>query len=296
VIPFYVGKPLQFEPGSKWQYCQSGIISLGRIVEIVSGESFPAFLQKRLFDPLGMKDTTFYLSSEQFSRLAMTYRRTQAKLEEEPLDFLQTQSLGAALKERAVNAVAVAQQVLRGRHKREGFPKLLSRPSRGRGRYDIEVQNAAAMMRQDNKDVQEVKVEGGDDEEVDRHHAAEVIVEENRPVLGWGPADTRDHVLGDGALGNGQAKLKEFTVDAGSPPRADWRDSFGGSGGWCLGRGSSGRICEDRFSIARRAENPRDATEGPCWVEPSTADSSTRPRLAKARPKGPGPAASDGIA
>ena len=87
VIPFYVGKPLQFEPGSKWQYCQSGIISLGRIVEIVSGESFPAFLQKRLFDPLGMKDTTFYLSSEQFSRLAMTYRRTQAKLEEEPLDF-----------------------------------------------------------------------------------------------------------------------------------------------------------------------------------------------------------------
>ena len=87
VIHFYVGKPLQFEPGTKWEYCQSGIISLGRIVEIVSGESFPAFLQKRLFDPLGMKDTTFYLSSEQFSRLAMTYRRTQAKLEEDPLDF-----------------------------------------------------------------------------------------------------------------------------------------------------------------------------------------------------------------
>jgi CubicO group peptidase (beta-lactamase class C family) len=87
VIPFYVGKPLTFTPGTKWQYCQSGIISLGRIVEIVSGQSFPAFLQKRLFDPLGMKDTTFYLSSEQFSRLAMTYRRTQGKLEEEPLDF-----------------------------------------------------------------------------------------------------------------------------------------------------------------------------------------------------------------
>jgi hypothetical protein len=46
----------------------------------------------------------------------------------------------------------------------------LSRPSRRRGRCDIEVQNAAAMMRQDNKDVQEVKVEGGDDEEVNRHH------------------------------------------------------------------------------------------------------------------------------
>ena len=73
------------------------------------------------------------------------------------------------------------------------------------------------MMRQDNKDVQEVKVEGRDDEEVDRHHAAEVIAEESLPVLGRGLAGSRDHVFGDGALGNGQAKLKEFTVDAGSP-------------------------------------------------------------------------------
>jgi CubicO group peptidase (beta-lactamase class C family) len=88
VIPFYVGKPLQFEPGSKWQYCQSGINSLGRIVEIVSGQSFPAFLQKRLFDPLGMKDTAFYLSSEQLPRLAKTYRRANETLEEVPIGFL----------------------------------------------------------------------------------------------------------------------------------------------------------------------------------------------------------------
>ena len=87
MIPFYAGKPLQFEPGTKWQYCQSGINSLGRIVEIVSGQSFPAFLQQRLFDPLGMKDTTFYLSAEQFARLAKTYRRTETTLEEDPLDF-----------------------------------------------------------------------------------------------------------------------------------------------------------------------------------------------------------------
>jgi CubicO group peptidase (beta-lactamase class C family) len=45
LIPFYVGKPLKFEPGSRREYCQLGINSLGRIVEIVSGQSFPAFLQ-----------------------------------------------------------------------------------------------------------------------------------------------------------------------------------------------------------------------------------------------------------
>ena len=88
LIPFYAGKPLKFEPGSKWQYCQSGINSLGRIVEVVSGQSFPDFLQKRLFDSLGMKDTTFYLSSKQLPRLAKSYRRTEAALQEEPIGFL----------------------------------------------------------------------------------------------------------------------------------------------------------------------------------------------------------------
>jgi CubicO group peptidase (beta-lactamase class C family) len=87
MIPFYVGKPLKFVPGAKWQYCQSGINSLGRIVEIVSGQTFPAFLQERLFDPLGMKDTTFYLSPEQFARLAKTYQRTKTTLEEDLLEF-----------------------------------------------------------------------------------------------------------------------------------------------------------------------------------------------------------------
>src|ERR1035441_99804 len=129
-------------------------------------------------------------------------RRLPGRARGDP-DFLQSQSLGAALEEPAVNAVAVAQQVLRGRCERKGFPELLSRPSCRSSRYDIEVQNAAAMMRQDNKDVEEVKVEGGDDEEVDRHHAAEVIAEESLPVLGRGSADSWDHVFGDGALGNG---------------------------------------------------------------------------------------------
>jgi CubicO group peptidase (beta-lactamase class C family) len=87
VIPFYAAKPVEFEPGTKWQYCQSGMNSLGRIVEVVSGESFPTFLQKRLFKPLHMKDTTFYPSARQLRRLAMTYQRTSTGLEEDPLQL-----------------------------------------------------------------------------------------------------------------------------------------------------------------------------------------------------------------
>jgi CubicO group peptidase (beta-lactamase class C family) len=82
-VRLYASKPLQFVPGSKWQYCQSGINSAGRIVEVVSGMAFPEFLEKRLFGPLGMKDTTFYLTPDQQKRLAKSYARTpDGKLEE----------------------------------------------------------------------------------------------------------------------------------------------------------------------------------------------------------------------
>jgi CubicO group peptidase (beta-lactamase class C family) len=77
VIPLYVAKRVAFEPGTKWVYCQSGINTAARIVEVVSGSSFDAFVDQRLFRPLGMKDTTFYLTEEQVPRLATSYRRTK---------------------------------------------------------------------------------------------------------------------------------------------------------------------------------------------------------------------------
>jgi CubicO group peptidase (beta-lactamase class C family) len=88
LIPHFADKPLQFEPGTKWQYCQSGINSLGRIVEAVSGQSLPDFLQKRLFDPLGMKDTTFYPTREQLARLTKSYKAADGKLEEAAITIL----------------------------------------------------------------------------------------------------------------------------------------------------------------------------------------------------------------
>ncbi len=43
---------------------------------MVTGEPLDKLLQRRLFDPLGMKDTTFYLTEKQLPRLAKSYRRT----------------------------------------------------------------------------------------------------------------------------------------------------------------------------------------------------------------------------
>jgi CubicO group peptidase (beta-lactamase class C family) len=77
LMPAWLAAPMQFEPGERWKYCQSGINLAGRIVEVASGMTFDAFLQQRLFDPLGMKDTTFYLTDAHKARLAVGYEKKQ---------------------------------------------------------------------------------------------------------------------------------------------------------------------------------------------------------------------------
>lgn len=89
-IPFYVSKPVGFVPGSKWVYCQSSINTGGRIAEVVTGIPLEKLLAKKLFGPLGMKDTTFYLTEEQLPRLAKSYRRTNR----EQLDLAEISFLG----------------------------------------------------------------------------------------------------------------------------------------------------------------------------------------------------------
>ncbi len=82
--------PLQSEPGTRYCYSNAGFNSAGRIIELVSGLSYEAFLQERLFTPLGMEDTTFWPNREQLSRLAKTYRANpeQKSLEEMEIDQL----------------------------------------------------------------------------------------------------------------------------------------------------------------------------------------------------------------
>jgi CubicO group peptidase (beta-lactamase class C family) len=86
LIPYFLAKPTTYEPGAKWSYNQAGINTLGRVVEIVSGQSLPEFFEKRITGPLGMKDTTFYPTKDQQARLAKSYKKGKdGKLEEAPI-------------------------------------------------------------------------------------------------------------------------------------------------------------------------------------------------------------------
>src|SRR5436190_9149093 len=77
LVPLWLAAPMQYEPGEKWRYTQSGINAGARIVEVISGMTFDAFLEKRLFKPLGMKDTTFYLTDSDRKQLVTAYAKNK---------------------------------------------------------------------------------------------------------------------------------------------------------------------------------------------------------------------------
>ncbi|HEV7632140.1 MAG TPA: serine hydrolase domain-containing protein [Steroidobacteraceae bacterium] len=66
--------PLEFQPGTRWSYSAvAGIDLIAHIVEIASGQDFREFLQQRLFQPLGMKETFYWPSAAQRARLVTAY-------------------------------------------------------------------------------------------------------------------------------------------------------------------------------------------------------------------------------
>ncbi|OIJ64769.1 serine hydrolase domain-containing protein [Streptomyces mangrovisoli] len=75
-IDVYAGLPLQFEPGTQWNYSVASNV-LGRIIEVVSGRPLDAFFAERIFRPLGMTDAGFEVSNEQAARLSELYGETE---------------------------------------------------------------------------------------------------------------------------------------------------------------------------------------------------------------------------
>jgi CubicO group peptidase (beta-lactamase class C family) len=73
----WAGLPLLFEPGAEWNYSVSTDV-LGRVVEVVSGQSLDAFFAERIFAPLGMTDTGFSVSDADRPRMTALYAHDPA--------------------------------------------------------------------------------------------------------------------------------------------------------------------------------------------------------------------------
>ena len=127
--------PLLHQPGEKWLY-HTGSDVLGVLIARVSGQPFPTFLQERIFAPLGMKDTAFYVPREKLHRLPHSYVANPATgklvLFDEPANSRwgappTFPSGGGGLVSTADDYLAFCRMMLhKGRHGRE---RILSRPS-----------------------------------------------------------------------------------------------------------------------------------------------------------------------
>lgn len=73
VIRAIASEPLTFEPGTHWSYSLCHDV-LGGLIEIISGQRFGEYLQEHIFEPLGMKNSGFYLTPAQEARMAAQYR------------------------------------------------------------------------------------------------------------------------------------------------------------------------------------------------------------------------------
>ncbi|HPA17777.1 MAG TPA: serine hydrolase domain-containing protein [Verrucomicrobiae bacterium] len=88
-VKSYAKLNLEFEPDTKYQYSNAGINTAGRVIEVVTGMCYEDFLQGRLFDPLGMKDTTFWPTEAQIARIAKSYKANKDKTDIEETNVAQ---------------------------------------------------------------------------------------------------------------------------------------------------------------------------------------------------------------
>jgi CubicO group peptidase (beta-lactamase class C family) len=79
-VDYYGHQYLKFEPGTRWKYSNMGIATLGRIVEVLSGDDYVHFIEKQILEPLGMTDTFFFAPEDKKSRIAMVYKHQDGKL------------------------------------------------------------------------------------------------------------------------------------------------------------------------------------------------------------------------
>ena len=114
-----------FSPARVWSYSTAGIDTASHIVEVVSGVPFAQFMQENIFDPLGMKQTTYWLSPAQFQRYAHSYMtdRQTGKLTEATIPFMYGGAVtdharpalgGAGMFSTADDVVKVYQMMLNG--------------------------------------------------------------------------------------------------------------------------------------------------------------------------------------
>ncbi len=76
---------LLFEPGTEWNYSNIGIAALGRVIEVAAKQPYDRFMTEKIFQPLGMQDTFFFIPPDKASRVAAVYTYENDGLKRAPM-------------------------------------------------------------------------------------------------------------------------------------------------------------------------------------------------------------------
>jgi CubicO group peptidase (beta-lactamase class C family) len=87
VVSIIVTQPLIADPGAPWLYSSMGYAVLGRVIEVVSNQSYEQFVADRIFAPLGMHDSFFFPPAKKWSRIAAMYNLETAPLHRDIIDI-----------------------------------------------------------------------------------------------------------------------------------------------------------------------------------------------------------------
>ena len=106
---------LRYEPGTRWEYNTLTFALLGELIERLSGLPYPEYLQREIFEPLGMRDTSFAPQGDQQARTMPVYSAmNDQEFESRIAYFISTAAPGGGLWSTAADLVAFGQALLRG--------------------------------------------------------------------------------------------------------------------------------------------------------------------------------------
>jgi hypothetical protein len=131
--------------------------------------------------------------------------------------LLNSQILQLPLNNITIDTIPIPDNELRSRVIGKGVKKLLRSPFCGGMRRDIEMNNAATLMGENEEDVENAEGDCRDREEIDRGKLFAVVFQKGMPCLGW-RFGMADHVFGDCCLGNVDSELEQFAMNSGGSP------------------------------------------------------------------------------
>lgn len=120
-------------------------------------------------------------------------------------------------KYQAIGAIIVANEVHRRGSVAERLGDLMREPCCGGVAGHLDMEDSAASLAQHDKGKEPFQAERRNAEHIDADDRIGMVVQESRPALRW-PAGARDHISGNGRLGETKAELQEFTMDARCAP------------------------------------------------------------------------------